>query len=70
MPTAEKGDSADLFKFKEPNGSIKLILSKNNKQEGWMVQAEREPIEVCCIPWLVIIIIVLMFYIVTADNNR
>ena len=44
-PNAEPGDDVDSFKFVQPNGVLQLHL-QTPQQLGWIVNSEREPMEV------------------------
>ena len=44
-PNAEPGDDVDSFKFVQPNGVLQLHL-QTPQQLGWIVNPEREPMEV------------------------
>ena len=44
-PNAEPGDDVDSFNFLQPNGILQLHL-QTPQQLGWIVNPEREPMEV------------------------
>ena len=44
-PNAEPGDDVDSFNFVQPNGVLQLHL-QTPQQLGWIVNPEREPMEV------------------------
>ncbi|XP_019850961.1 PREDICTED: uncharacterized protein LOC109581346 [Amphimedon queenslandica] len=41
----EHDDVADLFKFIQPNGTLQLILKPPQRESGWTVDPDREPME-------------------------
>ena len=39
-------EGVDMFKFIEPNGSLRLSFKDSQQQTGWTVNPSREPMEV------------------------